>query len=59
MALEASKRREKLIKQSRKDELVKLCTIHRFLRAQYFSEELKFLPHFKMFTFSTAGRKNC
>lgn len=58
MALESSKRREESIKKWRKDEVIKLCTAHRFLRTQVFDEKLKFLPHFKMFAFCTAGRKN-
>lgn len=57
MSLEASKRRELAIKEWKKEKIVKLCSIQRFLRTQSFPEELKFLPHFKIFALATSWRK--
>lgn len=57
MALETAKRRKELIKQWKKEKIVNLCTSHRFLRTQFFLEELKFLPHFKIFALTTWWRK--
>jgi hypothetical protein len=58
MALEACRQREELYKKSEKEKLIKLCSAQRFLRAQLFSEQTKFLPHFKAFSLCTAGRNS-
>lgn len=56
LALEATKRRKEiLIKASRKSERIHLAASHRVVRSQLFENEY-FTPHFKLFNLCSAGR---
>jgi hypothetical protein len=57
LALECARRRNQLLKSRPRSSLeINLCTSHRCIRLQKFTEDIGFTPHFRVFGACTEGR---